>query len=411
MKILYISQYFPPEVAAPANRVSELSRAWAAAGHDVTVLTGFPNHPTGKLHPAYVKRWRRLAMREEWHGVKVVRTFLIPLPNRRSWERVLNYVSFMLSAALAGPFLRKPDVVIATSPQLLVGLAGRWTALVRRTPFVFEVRDLWPDAILQSGVGKEGSLFARVLEAISRYLYRRADLNVVVTSAFERVLRTDYGIDPSKLTVIENGVDIEPFEEAAPFVDRWDVGDRFVVSFMGTIGLAHGLQTVLDAAELLRETEPDVVFVIAGEGAELETLRRRAAESGASNVIFTGGLDRNEVFSFLGRADVALVLLKDVHVFRTVLPTKLLEAMAAGLPIVLGVKGQALEILEAAEAGIGITPESAAELAEAVVKLKAEPELRARLGTSGRDFIKKNLTRAESARRYLVELEKVVAAK
>jgi glycosyltransferase involved in cell wall biosynthesis len=283
---------------------------------------------------------------------------------------------------------------------------GRWTATIKRAPFVFEVRDLWPDAILQSGVGKEGSLFAKTLDGISRYLYRSAVLNVVVTKAFSSVLQKDYGIESSKIAVIENGVDIEPFVDPSPLEDRWGIGDRFVVSFMGTIGLAHGLGTVLRAAEILRDKKPDTVFVIAGEGAELEKLRA-AAESTGSNVIFTGGLGRSEVFSFLGRSDIALVLLKDAPVFRTVLPTKLLEAMAAGLPVILGVQGQALEILEAADCGVAITPEDADQLAEAVIRLKSDPHLRERLGGSGRRYIQENLTRSASSKRYIEELETI----
>src|SRR4051794_3135768 len=145
LKILYISQYFPPEMGAPAARVSELSRHWADAGHEVAVLTGFPNHPDGVLRPEYRKHFRRAVFREQADGVSVVRTWLLPFPNRKPYERVLNYSSFCASASLTGTFLERPDVIIATSPQLLVGLAGWWIAKLKRVPFVLEVRDLWPE--------------------------------------------------------------------------------------------------------------------------------------------------------------------------------------------------------------------------------------------------------------------------
>src|SRR5256885_8099533 len=158
MKILYLSQYFPPEIGAPAARVAELSENWAAKGHDVSVVTGFPNHPTGQVVSQYRLKFRRLLMRDDRDGVKVFRTWLIPLPNRRSWERILNYASFAISAALRGFFLSRPDVVIATSPQLLVGLSGLFVAKCKRVPFVFEVRDLWPESLEAVGVSDKGSL-------------------------------------------------------------------------------------------------------------------------------------------------------------------------------------------------------------------------------------------------------------
>jgi colanic acid biosynthesis glycosyl transferase WcaI len=147
LKILYISQYFPPEMGAPAARVSELSRRWAQAGHDVTVLTGFPNHPDGVIRPEYRRHFRRLIFRERVQDVNVVRSWLLPFPNRRPLERMLNYSSFLASAATTGSFLGVPDAVIASSPQLLVGLAGWWISRLNHVPFIFEVRDLWPESL------------------------------------------------------------------------------------------------------------------------------------------------------------------------------------------------------------------------------------------------------------------------
>src|SRR5271167_2664841 len=185
VKILYVSQYFPPEMGAPAARAAELSRHWAAAGHEVTVLTGFPNHPTGVVPPEYRSKFWRMVSREITDGVNVVRTWLLPLPNRKAHERMLNYSSFCVSAASTGLFLSRPDVVIATSPQLLVGLSGWWLARWKRVPFVFEVRDLWPESLAAVGMGSSDSLLHRVLAKIAGFLYRRSDRVVVVTPAFE----------------------------------------------------------------------------------------------------------------------------------------------------------------------------------------------------------------------------------
>src|ERR1700676_5367767 len=188
MKILYVSQYFPPEMGAPAARAIELSRHWAAAGHEVTVLTGFPNHPTGVVPAEYRSKIRRLVMHEKLDGVNVVRTWLFPFPNRKAYERILNYSSFCASASTTGMFVSRPDVLIATSPQLLVGPSGWWLARTKRVPFVFEVRDLWPESLAAVGMGNGNSLLHRVLGKIADFLYRRSDRVVVVTPAFEEFL-------------------------------------------------------------------------------------------------------------------------------------------------------------------------------------------------------------------------------
>lgn len=405
MDILYITQYYPPEGAAPAVRVSELAHQWAGEGHRVRVLTGFPNHPGGRIYPGYRARWRRLVMRENDAGVRVLRVFLIPLPNRRPWERVVNYISFMLTAAFASIFIRRPDVIIATSPQLLVGISGWWARLVKRSPLVFEVRDLWPDAIVSSGVGREETLFSRSLELISRFLYHSCDLNVVVTGPFRNELENRYAVPPGKIEVIENGVDVSFFSGRGSIDDRWVFDQKFVVVYVGTVGIAHGLGTLLDVA---RAVEDDFVFVVAGDGAEREALQRRVQQDGLTNVVFTGTLPRSEVPALLDRADAALVMLKKAEVFQKVIPTKLLEAMASGTPVVLAVEGEARRILEAAKGGIFVPPEDPVAICDALVRLKMNPVGRQGMGEAGRRYVTNNFNRQASAARYLEVLERLV---
>src|SRR5271166_2152124 len=211
MKILYVSQYFPPEMGAPAARAGELSRHWANAGHNVTVLTGFPNHPTGVVAREYRNRFRRLVVREKINDVNVIRSWLFPFPNRKAYERILNYSSFCLSAASTGSFLPRPDLVIATSPQLLVGLSGWWLARWKRVPFVFEVRDLWPESLFAVGIGGNNSMLHKTLAKIAGFLYRRADRVVVVAPAFEDYLVEHWRVPREKISVIENGVETKLF--------------------------------------------------------------------------------------------------------------------------------------------------------------------------------------------------------
>jgi colanic acid biosynthesis glycosyl transferase WcaI len=205
VKILYVSQYFPPEMGAPAARATEMAHHWSEAGHEVSVLTGFPNHPTGVVPPEWRTRLRRLTYQEKIGGVDVFRTWLWPLPNRKSHERMLNYSSFCLSAALRGLTLPRPDVIIATSPQLLVGLAGWWIAFSRQIPFVFEVRDLRPESLAAVGVGSEDSLLHHTLGAIARFLYEHADRIVVVSPAFKDRLIEDWRVPAKRVQSLKTG--------------------------------------------------------------------------------------------------------------------------------------------------------------------------------------------------------------
>src|SRR6266700_7373537 len=268
LKILYISQYFPPEMGAPAARVSELSQHWAKDGHDVTVLTGFPNHPDGKLRPEYRKRFRRLVFREYAENVNVVRSWLLPFPNRKAHERMLNYGSFCLSAGITGSFLSRPDVVIATSPQLLVGLSGWWVAKIKRVPFVLEVRDLWPESLAAVGAGNANSFLYHVLHKIAGFLYRKAQHIVVVTPAFREHLIQHWDVPAAKISVVQNGVETKLFCPSTDKSLRKDLSieSKFVVSYIGTMGMAHGLKTMLQAAERLQTSAPEALFMLGGEG-------------------------------------------------------------------------------------------------------------------------------------------------
>ena len=411
MKILYVSQYFPPEMGAPAARVSELARHWAQADHRVTVLTGFPNHPIGVVPPEYRAKFRRLICREQVDGIHVVRTWLLPFPNRKPHERILNYTSFCLSSCLTGTFLRRPDVIVATSPQLLVGLAGWWLGRIKRAPFVLEVRDLWPESITASGVGSQESVMARSLRALSGFLYRSSDHIVVVTPAFKEDLVNNWNIRPEKISLVENGVETDIFtpDGAADAIGTTlGIQDKFVVSYIGTHGLAHGLSTMLQTAAQLQNTFPDILFLFVGEGADKERLMSLVQDEGLANVRFLPYQPREKIPAFVRASDVCLVLLKKADVFKTVIPTKMLEFMACSRPVILGVDGQARQVLHEAQAGIFIEPEDSAALADAVVQLYCDVELRDTLGCNGRDYITEHLSRKQTAQVYTGVLEEVI---
>jgi colanic acid biosynthesis glycosyl transferase WcaI len=414
VKILYVSQYFPPEMGAPAARAVELARHWVRAGHTVTVLTGFPNHPTGVVPTEWRSRLRNLVYREEVDGIHVVRTWLWPLPNRRAWERMLNYSSFCLSAAFRGLDVPRPDVVIATSPQLLVGLAGWWIALWQRVPFVFEVRDLWPESLSAVGMGEEHSLLHRILQMVAGFLYRKADRIVVVTPAFKEHLTRHWKISAAKIDIVENGVETQLFSPApsdSAIRKQLTLEGKFVVAYIGTMGMAHGLDTLIEAATALRSTHPTIVFLLIGEGADKDRIKALAGSRNLDNLRFVDQQPRERIPAFIRATDACLVLLKKTELFKTVIPTKMLEFMACARPVILGVDGQAREVLEAARGGIVIEPESASALAEAIVRLAQDPSSCSRLGENARAYVVDHCSREQTANRYVKVLQDVVAAR
>jgi len=410
MKILYVSQYFPPEMGAPAARAAELSRHWAAAGHEVTVLTGFPNHPTGVVPREYRGKFRRLVAHDQTDGVNVVRTWLLPFPNRKAHERILNYSSFCASAASTGLFLSRPDVVIATSPQLLVGLSGWWLARWKRVPFVFEVRDLWPESLAAVGMGNSNSPLHRSLAKIAAFLYRQSDRVVVVTPAFEDYLVEHWKLPREKISVIENGVETQLFtpQPATDLRTKLEMEDKFVVSYIGTMGMAHGLETILAAASQLRDTSPEIVFLMLGEGADKDRIIALARQRGLHNIRFVDQQPRQEIPGYICASDVCLVLLKRTDLFKTVIPTKMLEFMSCARPVILGVDGQARTILEAARGGLAIEPENSAALVHAIRYLAANREMAQDLGKSGREHVVRKFSRRHTAEKYIRVLERLL---
>ena len=403
-------------MGAPAARAAELAHHWAQAGHDVSILTGFPNHPTGVVPEEWRPRLRRLIYKETIEGVQVFRTWLWPLPNRKAHERMRNYASFCISAAVRGMAIPRPDVIIATSPQLLVGLAGWWLVFSRQIPFVFEVRDLWPESLTAVGVGDENSLLHRTLAKIAGFLYQKADRIVVVTPAFREHLIRHWRVPEEKIAVVENGVETDlfsPQSEASNQAIRRHLNaeEKFLVCYIGTMGNAHGLETLLDAAATLQHDQPNVLFLLIGEGAEKERIKSLAQSCNLANILFLDQQPREKIPAFISASDASLVLLKKTEVFKTVIPTKMLEFMSCARSVILGVDGQAREIVEAAGAGLIIEPENSEALAQAIQSLAAQPDLRAKLGQKGREYILRNFSRARTAEKYIDVLERLIQNK
>ncbi len=397
MHILFLTHYFPPEVNAPATRTFEHARTWVSDGHVVTVLTNVPNHPGGRIYPGFRNRWRQ---RERRDGIEVVRMLTWAAPNAGFLKRIANYVFYMLMAIVTAPAVKKPDVVISTSPQFFCGLAGYFVSRMKRVPWILEIRDLWPESIIAVGAMRK-SLAIRLLEKIETFAYRKADHIVSVTDSFVEHI-AGRGVPHERISVIKNGVDLDfydPARRAPELAEELGLGGRFVAAYVGTHGMAHGLETVLDAAELLREA-PRIAFLLVGDGAERQRLLQMRDQRGLSNVVMLGQQPKERMPDIWAITDASLVLLRDQPVFRTVIPSKIFESMAMARPIVLGVRGEVEGIIRSAGAGLCIQPENATELADAVRKLAYNPELCETLGRSGRRYVELHFNRRELARRF-----------
>lgn len=406
MRILFFSHYYPPEVNAPASRTSEHCRIWAQQGHEVTIVTSAPNHPKGELYPGYRNR---LFQREDIDGVTVVRVWTLLAANQGFGKRTLNYLSYLVTALLAVPRLRRPDVIISTSPQFFCGLAGLAAKWIRRAPWVLEIRDLWPESIVTVGAMKKG-LAIRGLEWLERLAYRKSDRIISVTDSFVTHI-VAHGAAADKVDVIKNGVDLSLFGKGRSSAEAkalFGLEERFVAAYVGTHGMAHGLDTVLEAANLLRE-DKRICFLLVGDGAERARLAAKAASLDLDNVRFAGQLPKSSMPDVWAATDVSMILLRKSDTFQKVLPSKMFEAMAMECPIVLGVEGEAKSLLEAAGAGVAITPESAEQLAAAIVRLHGDSELRARFGQQGARHVREQYDRATLARRYAEILESCIA--
>lgn len=404
MRILYVSQYFPPEVGAPAARVHELSREWVRAGHEVSVLTAFPHHPTGVKRP---EDRGVCVRRESLDGIDVLRTYVYAAPNRGTVKRMASYVSFMVSAILLGQLrLSRPDIVVATSPQLLCAAAGFVLSRVFGVPFVFEVRDLWPESILAVDAMGE-NVIVRGLKALARFLYRSSERIVTVGEGYRRSIHQLYGINLDKMEVLPNGIDptlFTPGSRENEIRAEFTWGGRFVLLYLGTHGMAHALDKVLDAAHRLQD-EKNLLFAFVGEGAEKENLKRRAA--GMANVQFIVPQPKARVPLFYAACDLGIVTLRNTSLFQEVLPSKIFEYLGMERPILLAVGGEARRLVEAAGAGEYVPPEDVESMVAAIRRLSKDPVRLAEMGKRGRAHVLQHYDRRVLAQRYIDVLGEV----
>lgn len=407
MHILFLTDNFPPEVNAPASRTFEHCREWVRAGHRVTVITCAPNFPKGKVFDGYRNR---LWQTEEMEGIRVIRVWSYITANEGFVKRILDYQSFMAMAILASLFVRKVDVVVGTSPQLFTVCAAYVVSRLKWIPYVFELRDLWPESI--RAVGAIGN--SRLLDALERlelFLYRKAARIISVTHSFKRNL-ISRGVDANKIAVVTNGVDVSRFRPQPRdevLAAQLGLQGKFIAGYIGTHGLAHGLETLLEAARRLQANPMggDVRFLMLGDGANKAKLVEKARAMGLDNVVFIDSVPKEQVVRYWSLLDVSLIHLKKTDLFTTVIPSKLFECMGMGIPVLHGVVGESAEIIEKEECGQVFEPENVDELCAGILILKQQPALREKFRSNGLAAAGR-YDRSELALKMLKEIELTV---
>lgn len=404
MRIILLSQYYFPE---QGSKTPLLARDLAAFGHQVTVITGFPNYPLGLIYPGYRQRWRQW---EQDGDVRVLRLPLYPDHSRSSLRRGLNYLSFAVTASLFGPALCGPaDVIWVYHPPLTVGIPAWLIGLLRQIPMVYEIQDMWPETVISTGMLPEGRATS-LLGQFARFIYARATAITVSSPGFKQNLITK-GVPSEKIQVIPNWADEElyrPMSRDEVLAAEYGMAGRFNVVYGGNIGAAQALGNLLDAAELLRD-RPQIQFVLIGDGVEEKDLRCQAAERHLDNVRFIGYQPAERMPHFFALADVLLTHLKRDPLFAITIPSKTLAYLACERPILAAVEGDTADVVRAAGAGMVCRPEAPEDLARAVRTLAALPEeARERMGQAGRQAFLQHYTRTVLVEQYEALFTKVV---
>lgn len=383
MRILLLSQWFQPE---PTFKGLAFARALQARGHEVEVLTGFPNYPGGKVYEGYRVRPMQ---REMMDGIRVTRGALYPSHDRSAFGRILNYCSFAASTALLALTLKRPDVVYVYTPPMTAAAGAIALRLLRRVPFVVDVQDLWPDTLAATGMVRHGWMM-KAVGAWTGFVFRRAARIVVLSPGFKRTLAQRGFARP--ITVIPNWAPPEIVEQASSLPARMRT-DGFNILFAGNIGQAQALEVVIEAARRLRDQAPDVRFTFVGGGLRRDALRAESEAAGLGNVQFLDPRHPKEMGPVFAEADALLVHLRDDPLFAITIPSKTQAYLVIGKPILMGVRGDAAAVVEDAGAGLTFTPEDAGSLVDAVLRLRAMPiDDRSAMGRAGADYYRDKMS-------------------
>lgn len=403
MRILILAHYFPPEMGGAAARLSGLARWLARFGHEVTVLTGFPNYPSGVIPESY--RGKR-TFTETVDGVEVVRTWVYASSHRSSLRRLANYLSYAVSATLTGLQSRqKYDVILASSPPLFIGLTASFLSRIWGVPWVFDLRDLWPDVAIEAGAFSPDSTITRLWRWLAQYFYDHAAHLTPVTNAKRKKL-IEAGVPQKKITVVPNGVDLDmiPRQISSKRIEL-GLNNKFVILYAGLIGIAQGVDIILPAAQALRDRE-DIHFLIVGDGVKKQELESDIRDLELANITLLGHQPKEAMPEFLNTADVCLVPLASSRI-QDAVPSKLLEAWAYGKPVILAADGEAAVLTHQSEGGIVVSPKMPEQFTDAILSFANDPQLCGAMGANGRAFVEEQFDRHHLAQKMEAVLHSV----
>jgi glycosyltransferase involved in cell wall biosynthesis len=398
MKVLLIAENFYPESNAPGKRLFEHAKEWVKLGNEVTVLTGVPNAPRGKIFEGYKNK---IYQSEKIDGIKIVRVWTFIAKNEGFLLRTLDFISFMFSSFLFGLFIKKHDKIIVSSPQFLPVISGFIIAKIKNIPFILEIRDLWPESIVALGAIKKNNYIIKSLYAITKYIYRKSELIVVVTKTFKEYL-VDMGIEKDKIIIVENGFNfdstLKPSKSIKTIQEEYNItNNNFTVSYIGTIGMSHGIKIIVEAAQLIK----DVNFLIIGEGAEKKSLQKIAKDKKINNIMFIDNINWQEIVNINQVISANLIHLRNLELFKTVIPSKIFESMALKKPILAGLIGESLDIIKQSKSGLEIIPENPDSLVEKILQMKNNQSLYDKLASNGFNLVQERYNRKTLARKMI----------
>jgi glycosyltransferase involved in cell wall biosynthesis len=401
MRILFITQFYPPETGATPNRIGDLVHRMASASNDVTVLTALPSYPVGRIYEGFRGR---AVLEEHGNNVRVIRIWAYATKSKSFLTRLFSYLSFMATSLIAGIFRTGPqDFVVIESPPIFLGLPGLLLSRLKGAKLVTNVADLWPHTAVALGF-VQNRLIIRATTCFEEFLYHHSDLITGQTQGIVESIRSRAKGTP--VALISNGVSaeallhgIERGEKRASARRELGIEGKFVIGFIGVHGVAQDLETILRASKLV-SSYPDIFFAFFGDGPEKQKLVRMAEQLDTRNVRFYENQPRSKMPEILAAIDISLVPLKRRKLFDGALPSKLFESMGAGVPVILGVKGEAQGLVERSQGGICVEPEDAAALADAILRLHQDSDLCCSLGAHGREYVMQHYNREDIAVRF-----------
>ncbi|HBM81703.1 MAG: glycosyltransferase family 4 protein [Clostridiales bacterium] len=398
MNILFLTQYCPPEVGAPQNRIFEFAKCLKKYGHEVSILTAMPNYPKGEIFEGYKGKKSLL---EEIECIKIIRTSIYATKSNKFTKRLRNYLSFSISSVITGrKYVKNVDVIITESPPLFLGYSGYLLSRIKKCKYVFNVSDLWPESAVKLGV-LHNKFLINASTWLEEFCYKKADLITgqtrgIVDNIKSRIAQKD------KVHLLTNGVDTELFGRENRSEDlrrEWGISDKFAACYAGIHGIAQGLEVIINAAKLLRDNE-NICFVFIGEGPEKQKLISLKEKYKLNNVLFFPMQAKKQMPRIIASMDAAVIPLKKLDLFKGALPSKMFEALASELPIVLSVEGEAEKLIRSADAGICVEPENSEEIAQAVLKLYKDEGLRKHFGENGRQYVMNNYSRQNISKMF-----------